>query len=393
MRLLRSAMVMSLVLVGFASSVTASEFRTMGPRAMSMGKASVARPSPAYAAYYNPAALGIDDRGGIEMAVGVCTRDTGLSEHLDPLINAEWDTATENPSGPEAAAIIAELRQVKDTDALIVTPSAAAGVKIGSIAVGIYPSAQAVIYTHVDLVNISTAIGVPNSFTANDSRVCLQGLGLVEVPLAYGHAFKLGQSGRLGIGGSVKYIEGATYDLREGVQMASSEDLSERMNDADTLSSNIGVDLGILYRSEGDRLSLGLLARNLNSPSFETVTPGESFKEDAQVRAGLAYNLSEHFVCAADIDVTANKTLVPGYTSRQLSVGIGYERKYFSLRGGATKNIEASGSPVSFSLGTTLGSDAFHFDLAGSVSSSWENYEDYSFPVEGGLMLAIGGGW
>lgn len=395
MKLLRRAVVAGMMFAVMASNGQASEFRLMGPRALSMGGASVARPAPAYAAYYNPAALGLDDRSAIDVTVGLSTRDTGISEHLDPLTGYDWDAATDNPEGAEAAAIIAELRRIKSTDSLMLMPSGAAGMRFGSLASGIYPSAQMVIYAHLDTVhlNATSPLEDPNSFAFNSSELYVQGLGLVEVPLAYGHSFKMRDGGKMSVGGSLKFIQGATYDVRQGVLMTSGSDqIQDTLENADKVSAGFGMDLGVLYRTAGDRLSLGLLARNLNSPKFKTVT-GDKFKEDAQVRAGVAYDISKHFVCAVDLDVTANKTLVSGYKSRQLSAGIGYEGDYVALRGGIMKNVEVGSSPVSFCLGATLGGESLHLDVAGSISGSWQDYDEYSFPVEGGITLALGGGW
>lgn len=384
-----------LIVAGMICVVQASEFRTMGPRALSMGGAAVACPTPAYAAYYNPAALGLDDRGAFDIALGLNIRDTGLTEHLDPLSSYDWNTAIDNPQGPDAAAIITELRTIKSTDALMIMPDGAVGLRIGSFAGGVFASAQIVAYGHLDTVHLNktSPLDDPNSFAFNSSTLYAQGLGLVEVPLAYGHAFNMRESGTISVGGALKFIEGATYDIRQGILITSdSEQLRKKLEDGSEISAGFGVDLGVIYRTAGDGLSLGLLARNVNSPAFVTAT-GASFAEDAQIRAGAAYNITKQLLVALDIDVTANKTLIPGHNSRQISTGIGYEGSIGSIRAGLMKNIEGDGAPIAWSLGLSLGGETFHLDLAGSVASSWQKYDDYNFPVEGGFTLALGGGW
>lgn len=396
MRTVRARTVaIGLIMAGMICISQASEFRTMGPRALSMGGASVACPAPAYATYYNPAALGLDDRYAVDLTFGLGTRDTGISRHLDPLMQYDWNAAKDDPQGPAAAAIIAELSSIKSTDALMLAPNAALGIRIGSVACGIFPSAQFVVYSHLDTthLNATSPLEDPRSFAFNSSELYAQGLGLVEVPLAYGHSFKVGNGSTLSIGGAVKFIEAATYDIRQGIVVTSdAEQIQNKLENASKTSPGFGVDLGVLFRTFEDRLSLGLLGRNLNSPKFETAT-GDEFAEDIQVRAGAAYKVSEHILIALDIDLTSNSTLVPGFNSRQLCAGIGYESSIFSIRGGVSKNIEGAGSPVAWSLGASLGGENIHLDLAGSVSGSWESFDKYTFPVEGGFMIALGGGW
>ena len=360
-----------------------------------MGGAAVACPAPAYAAYYNPAALGLNDRGALDIALGLNIRDTGLAEHLDPLTGYDWNAATDNPQGPDAAAIITELRKIKSTDALMIMPAGAIGLRIGSFAGGVFPSAQIVAYGHLDTVHLNktSPLDDPNSFAFNSSALYAQGLGLIEVPLAYGHAFKMGESGTVSVGGALKFIEGVTYDIRQGILITTdSKDIQKRLEDGNEISAGFGVDLGVIYRTAGDCLSLGLLARNVNSPAFVTTT-GASFAEDAQIRAGAAYNITKQLLVALDIDVTANETLIPGYNSRQISAGVGYEGSIGSIRAGLMKNIEGDGAPIAWSLGLSLGGETFHLDLAGSVSGSWQKYDNYNFPAEGGFTLALGGGW
>lgn len=395
MRIMRLLAASGLLTVWMISAAMASEFRTMGPRALSMGGASVACPVPAYAAYYNPAALGLNDHVAFDITLGLNIRDTGIAEHLDTLTAYDWNTAIDNPQGPEAAAIIRELRRISSTDALMIMPDAAVGLKIGSFATAAYPSAQFVIYAHLDTTHLNQTSPLVdlNSFAFNTSKLYAQGLGLVEVPLAYGHAFKLGENGTISVGGALKFIEGATYDVRQGITItADSEQIQDTLKNSDQLSTGFGVDLGLIYRTPDDSLSLGFLARNVNSPEFDTAT-GASFAEDAQLRAGAAYKITRQLMVAVDIDVTANETLIPGYDSRQVSAGISYEGSIGTISAGLMKNIEGDGAPVAWSLGLSLGGETIHLDLAGSVSGSWQSYDDYTFPVEGGFTIALGGGW
>jgi hypothetical protein len=384
--------------VGFTlvlSTANASEFRAVGPRALSMGGAAVACPTPAYAAYYNPAALGLDpDKCALDLSVGGNVRDSGIAPHLNILMNSDWNSAKGNPEGAEAASIIAEIEKIKNTDGIMVMPGAGIGLRIGSFAGGAYPSAQLAIYSHLDTthLNQSDPMTDPNSFAFNTSELYAQGLGLVEVPIAYGQAFKLG-NGTICVGGAIKFIEGATYDVRQGIVVTADTDyIQDKLENASEMSTGFGIDAGILYRTLEDKLSVGVLARNINSPAFKTAT-GHEFTEDAQFRAGVAYSVFESLLLAVDIDLTANKTLIAGYTSRQLSAGLCFQPGWITLRGGIMKNLEMDSAPVVWTLGGSLGDEVFHIDLAASIAGSWQTLDKFDIPTEGGLTLALGGCW
>jgi len=391
-----SLALVAVVFMSVSSVAEASEFRTIGPRALSMGGAAVACPTPAYAAYYNPAALGLEpDTGAIDVTLGCGLRDSGIAAHLDTLMNYDWNAAKDNPTGPEAALIIAELEKIKPTDGILVMPGAGIGIKINSFAGGIYPSAQISIFSHLDTthLNQTSQIGDPNSFAYNSSELYAQGLGLIEVPIAYGRAFKLG-NGTICLGAAAKFIEGSTYDVRQGILVTdNTEYIQNKLENSNEVSSGFGIDAGVLYRILQDRLSLGLLARNINSPEFKTAGGNKPFTEDAQVRAGAAFSATESLLFAVDVDVTANETRIPGYNSRQVSAGFCFQPGGITLRGGLMKNVEMDGTPIVWSLGFSLGDEVFHFDIAGSIAGSWQTFDTYKIPSEGGLTIAIGGGW
>jgi len=389
-------MLMAVVAVAcMAVSSWASEFRVVGARAMSMGGAGVARPDGAYAVYYNPAALGsLPDKTEIGVCGGLSARDTGIADHLSTLMERDWNAAIANPLGPDAIAIIDEMLNFGSDDGIIFTVNGALGVRINSMGAGFYPGVDIVVYSELDLTHINpTDLSDPLSFARNTSALYAQGLGTIEFPVGYGHKFDLEGGSSLSVGGAAKLVYGITYDARANSLTLSTDAIQDMLQNADKTAMSFGADLGAQFQGMNDRLSVGLVAKNILQPTFKTQT-GADFKQDLQIRGGVAYSLTEKLYAAADIDITENKALITGYKSRQIGAGLSYNvTEGIALRGGAQKNLGASGSPILFSLGASLGTENFQVEAAGVLAGNWKKVQDVSFPNDGGFMLGMNLKW
>ncbi|MCH2172701.1 conjugal transfer protein TraF [Myxococcota bacterium] len=180
----------------------------------------------------------------------------------------------------------------------------------------------------------------------------VQGLSTQEFGVGYGHTvpvpFLPSLEGKVAIGGVLKYMLGVSFS--QFVEYNSGEDVENIIRDlADfdqvTTSSNVGLDLGMLVQPT-DWLRWGLTARNVNSPSFDTVPTqlGNEFELSPQVRTGVAVMPLRNWILAADVDLTENDSLnVPGFRSRLVSVGTEYTIPIswfaLSLRVGSFANI------------------------------------------------------
>ena len=379
-----------------AYSAGASEFRIVGPRALSMGGAGVARPDGAFAAYYNPAALALHPESkAVALSLGISARDTGLGEHLQSImdLDVDWDQATKNPQGPDAAKIIDQIKQINSNDGLFVLPGGALGVKAGPLGLGAYPSAQVAIYADLDKVHMNPTDPTtdPDSFFYNTSTLHAQGLGLVEVPIAYGMRFNAGD-GALCVGGALKFMEGITYDVSQQLT-TDMKDVQDKLQNADKTATSFGVDAGALYETGSGGFTAGLIVRNLNSPKFETVN-GDKFAEKMQARAGVAYSITKSVEADADVDLTANETLVSDYKSRKAGGGLCWQAtRGMSLRGGLMTNLEGGSAPVVFCAGLALGFQSFNLDLAAAVPSKWTTIDDYKIPGDGSVTLMLKSAW
>jgi hypothetical protein len=188
------------------------------------------------------------------------------------------------------------------------------------------------------------------AFADNDTFVRWRGATIDEFPLTVG----LPLLPRLFVGANVKWMEATTYyqELRvfgrEGVGLAD--------YDRDEGSDNdFGIDLGLLYRRPTWRA--GLLARDVNSPSFDYPhfdghRHGELILRP-QVRAGVAWLPWRSLLLAADLDLTNNHGLIPHSASRIASVGLEYTPwAWLALRLGLIHDLEqdATGASIGFGV-------------------------------------------
>jgi hypothetical protein len=161
-------------------------------------------------------------------------------------------------------------------------------------------------------------------------------------------------------------------------------------------ASTFSVDLGILYQPK-PKWSFGLVARDLNSPTFEMKNGLREIELKPAVRGGVAYEFSQkpgwRGVVEVDADLIENESVVViGSESQQLAAGISQELMGFlSLRGGLAKDLSADeGDGMSYSAGIGLQAYRFYLDLAGVISSEKVTVDGDDFPTRGGFGLTLG---
>ncbi len=249
--------------------------------------------------------------------------------------------------------------------------------------------------------------GISGALADNTTRVVLRGAAMSEVSLGYGLPLPLSDRyGELGIGANAKVIRGdigyANVNLVSGQDTSVGKTLSDATKNYKT-TYRPALDLGLLYRAPfRRRVQLGLLARNINSPTFSqpdsAVADGEpAYKENAQVRTGIAFWPWKRLTLGADLDVTKNKTEVPGFYSRNLGLGGEVNVLFFSLRAGLLKNVEAN-TPLAYTAGIGLHIFAFKLDVGGAISSKTVHIDNTaqaipaSVQVGASVGLVFGGG-
>ncbi|MBI5237118.1 MAG: conjugal transfer protein TraF [Deltaproteobacteria bacterium] len=236
----------------------------------------------------------------------------------------------------------------------------------------------------------TVAAGAGGTFANNTSRLLFKGAFITEVPFTYGHPI----TPDLAVGGNIKLLKGRIYNTEVKIFNTDFGDALSAATKSFKETQAFGLDLGVLYRF-GDNLRLGLVGRNINSPSFEMtpLVPGDedSFKEKAQYRAGVAYKPLSFVTVALDYDITKNDTTVgAGYKSKNLGGGVELNiLKILQLRAGAYKNMAESDIGLVYTVGGGLNLWLVNLDLGASLSSSRTSIDGKKFPEEIKAELAV----
>ncbi|MEA1920105.1 MAG: conjugal transfer protein TraF, partial [Campylobacterota bacterium] len=225
-----------------------------------------------------------------------------------------------------------------------------------------------------------------------DTNILTLGVVIVEVPLSYAYNFTI-PSGELSVGGSAKIMQGRSFFKTQRVD--NKDDDSDNAQNEITTSTNFGMDLGLLYVSSDIKgLRAGMMLKNFNSPSFETVKGFGDVTLDPMARIGVSYLILENLEVAADLDLTENEMIDDVTRSRMFGVGIGWQAvEWFNLSGGFMKNTSNSDEGLIYTAGFGLGPKAFHFDLAAQMSGQQNSYEGQSVPAYANIMLSLNSQW
>jgi len=402
--MIKHAATAAVLVLGLASASQALEFQSLGTGSLGVGGAGVARNYGAMAPYWNPAGLAFAPKNvTVSLSVGAGIKPEGmLAQDLDSLstTHSAWNSDQSDPT--KAQSLANALNSLIDTtakDNLRLTAGAALGAQVQHFGFGVYgtfesgaiPNPGGTRLEATPPALIPTNVQIQNAL--NSKTITVRGIGLVEVPLSYGYSFDLGAAGKLGIGGSAKYLYGETtakenepvFDSGSNSTTSSSDlthDLSKNMKG----SSSFGVDLGVLWKPFAST-AFGIVAKNLNAPSFST-TSGEKIVVGRQVRAGFSLEPLSWLELTGDVDVLSNKTIVPGISTQHL--GGGAEFHPFSclkLRAGGYTDLAASTSGA-VTAGLSLGIPWIFFDIDGAYGLGTVRYDNKSYPTEAKVQFS-----
>ncbi len=242
----------------------------------------------------------------------------------------------------------------------------------------------------VDLLeNVGLTSDTEFRMEKNQSRIYLQGLGLLEVPLSYGYAF----NEHFAVGGNLKLMRGRVYINEVLVFDDDAEYFLEDTRDRYQESSTLGLDLGFMVRY--NRLAFGFMGRNLNAPKFESPSFNglefDDVKLDPQLRAGVAYMPFDSLTLESNLDLTKNETTFQGYDTQYLSLGLEWRPwAILSLRGGMYTNMTESDISEVYTAGFGLQLGRAHLDLAGAMSRDTDKYDEEDFPQEARITAQLG---
>jgi F plasmid transfer operon, TraF, protein len=230
---------------------------------------------------------------------------------------------------------------------------------------------------------INTIVGMngPNSLEDNTSAARVYGVGIIEIPLSYGYAF----GEHLAVGGNLKGMIGRVYGSDV---LVFAKDADEQIKDAQDnykQSLNVGLDLSVMFRMR--MLNLGLIARNINAPTFDGPTVGaisyDDYTVDPSVVAGAAFIPFETLSFTVDLDLTSNESILNNYDTQMLRLGGEWNAfRFLALRGGYSQNLAESdiGGLVHAGLGINLW--AVRLDIAGAMSLESTEFDEEEIPRE-----------
>lgn len=392
----------AMVLVA-ASVVSAGDWNMSGPRTLGMGGSGAASARGAWALSCNPAGLAEPDEASrISISAGADIRDLGLFDAVDSLSEYDWEAIQANPLGNivEIGEIVGILNTMNQK-ALLFGAGGGAAAGIAGFGVGINGGLRVAFSPRLDLVNVYT--NGPNSFAFNTSRVAVAAMTMVEVPIGYGHKFEVG-NGSMSVGGAIKIMRGSTYSMSVYPTDANMDDYKDAIQDSEETSVNFGLDVGAIYHPPVAGLSLGLVARNINSPKFDTKDGGE-ITEDAQFRIGAEMAFWKRLLSVAvDADLNKRGTILEGYgpdneqyKEQWVGGGISLEGSPWifetALRLGAMKNLADSELGLVYTGGLSLGFKWIHISLSAAMSKQQSEVQDATYPAGASAMLAIESTW
>lgn len=225
------------------------------------------------------------------------------------------------------------------------------------------------------IVNLGdSSINDPTNDLTSD--VLVAGVTLTEVGVALSKEIALfGKDVSLGITPKIQSI--TSYYAVPTVQELDDPnyDLGDELEDSETTDDDFNLDLGLATTFLDDRVTLGLVIKNLIANSYKTKPTSNSgqyaeFDMDTQARLGIAWDAPMGLTLAADMDLTKNKPYFLGEDTQFLGAGVEWDvASIVRLRGGFRTNL-ADNDDQAFTAGIGFNIIAVHFDLAAQVGEN-----------------------
>ena len=375
----------------------ATQWVTMGPRAMGMGGAFTAVAQGPVGAYYNPGALGqiFDNPSGVQVMGGAHVEIAG------PALKGANDyyqvaQACKTSGGAQAGdctnANISVLNSELSSPGSGLLADAGGGVafKFGRLALfaqnfsfrGTTVQPPSFPFRNLTRTNIYD----PNN--ARDLR--LRGSSVYELGAGYGR--EILESGVF-VGMNLKALvaRNGYADIYLAQERPQPLTLLKNYDRSTKTSFMPGVDVGLLWDVKQTFADapfhprFGVVGHNVNNPRFDMPdragAVGDShrfYDQQGQSRFGAALDLTSWCTVAADLDLTENLTQVEGYTERMYAAGmevrlINDPAFAIPVRAGVSKNIVRADSKTLLSAGLGLHLINFNIDLAVSVpAGGWQ---------------------
>lgn len=246
------------------------------------------------------------------------------------------------------------------------------------------------------LVDVTGSSGTTSTLDDNTTTILAHGFGVAEVPISYGYAL----NDNISIGGSIKYMKGRVYATSIRVFDDDNDEVLDEIDSNYNETSTFGVDLGIMARY--GMLQLGLVGRNLNSPTFDGFVDHFTYKGTTysstiadvkikpQATAGVALMPVDTLTLAVDLDLTANETNRTNYKTQFIRGGLEWEVfKFLALRAGAYYNLDESDIGLVYTAGLGLNLWGVRLDIAGTYADDTVNFDGDEVPAEANVLARL----
>lgn len=213
-------------------------------------------------------------------------------------------------------------------------------------------------------------------------------LGLVEIPIAYGHTFYT-RTGDINIGIAPKFILASAYRYNTPISFSETPNIKFDTNTIQ-MTQTFGLDLGVLYTPAFlPNLNIGLVAKNLNAPKINLSGSDGYVRLTQQVRAGVSYEMLNFLTLALDVDVLPNNTLsIANPKSQMIGGGILADFTFIDFRIGAMRDLYSKSGEGTI---LTTGMNLFGFLDVSVQYGLGKNVTLYGFNVSNYMALRVGG--
>lgn len=371
-----------------AVGASAFEFGYMGNTSFGMGGAGVGLANSAWGLYYNPALQGVDNTYKIGYSLGARIKESGLSE----LKNFDLGNINQNSINTINALLNDNEVAITSENGIVLQVPLKVSARLShSIGLGLF-------YTKRSAVNFT---GYLNTSTTkiddvNNAFMVVNTLDTLEIPLSYTMQVYSG-FGTFHAGIALKYIYAGHSSSK--TKLTQNTDVANPFNDifktpTGARTHTIGVDIGLAYAMPKEYLVVGIVAKNLNSPTLKanhlSETNGipannDKLKMDAQYRLGISTRAIPLTTLAIDFDLKPNyefsgfNTKVDttaqsiGVIRRQvqyISFGAMLNAGILDLRLGAAKDIKEKSSKDGWLVSAGIGFGYFDFSFFSSTKMS-----------------------
>ncbi len=373
------------------TNAAALEFNELGHKATAMGGVGVAVQNNPYALFYNPALIASNPSTRFGYGLGGSFAEKNI---LD-VFNYDFNKISGADIDKFNALLNENFANIKAQGALAFKiPDV---LPFGQLSVGFAYNAYAT-------ANFTGQLRMPNNLqealdiikgASTPIYLNTRRVDVMEIPVSYAAPIET-PIGELSIGAALKFMNAKSKLSNRALQLTDNKD--DVINDLkDTLkgsgassASNVGLDLGVVYKPLDLGLSVGLTAKYLNAPSFKFGTNGE-LKIKPQARLGVDYSPIERLSIAADIDLTSNELVSASdaakvQKSQKAGVGVAFDMLFFGARAGVAKDFrQDNGAILSAGLG-------FGFlDLGVAVATEKTKVNGSNYPRY--FALTLGGGF